>query len=82
VGTDDEFFNLKWVYRLRGPIPTAHEVIEIDGDKLFFPRERAAGLAPHLRRRWATAVRQQNRLRRGPAHSQTVLHRYWLSATM
>jgi hypothetical protein len=30
----------------------ADEVVEITDGKLFFPHERAADLAPHIRRHW------------------------------
>jgi pimeloyl-ACP methyl ester carboxylesterase len=52
-GTDDQFFDLKWAYWLQGMIPSAREVIEITGGKLFFPHERAAELASHLLCYWA-----------------------------
>ena len=48
-GTEDEFFPLKWAYWLQGTIPTAREVVEITGGKLFCPHERAAELATHIR---------------------------------
>jgi pimeloyl-ACP methyl ester carboxylesterase len=51
-GTDDDFFALKWAYWLRDTIPGADEVVEITDGKLFFPHERAADLAPHIRRHW------------------------------
>jgi pimeloyl-ACP methyl ester carboxylesterase len=51
-GTDDDFFALRWAYWLRDTIPGADEVVEIADGKLFFPHERAADLAPHIRRRW------------------------------
>lgn len=51
-GTADTTFPIKWAYHLRDLIPGAHEVIEIDGAKLFFPEERPEDLAPHLRRLW------------------------------
>jgi pimeloyl-ACP methyl ester carboxylesterase len=54
-GTDDQFFDLRWAYWLRDTIPGATEIVEIDGAKLFWPDERAAELAPHLRRHWAAA---------------------------
>jgi pimeloyl-ACP methyl ester carboxylesterase len=50
--TDDEFFDVKWAYWLRDTIPGAREVVEIPGAKLFFPHERAADLAPFIRRHW------------------------------
>jgi hypothetical protein len=51
-GTGDAFFDLKWAYWLRGLIPSAREVVEIAGAKLFFPHERAGDFAAHLRRHW------------------------------
>lgn len=51
-GTDDEFFDLKWAHWLRDTIPGAGDVVEIAGGKLFFPHERAADLAPAIRRHW------------------------------
>lgn len=56
-GTDDEFFDLKWAYWLRDAIPGAREPVEISGGKLFFPAERAAELAPHIRRHWSVPAR-------------------------
>lgn len=50
--TDDQFFDLKWAHWLHDTIPGAREVVEIAGAKLFFPHERAADLAPHIRRHW------------------------------
>ncbi len=51
-GTGDKFFHRKWAYRLRGTIPGATEVIELDGARLFFPDERAPELTAALRRHW------------------------------
>jgi uncharacterized protein (TIGR03086 family) len=56
-GTDDDFFALKWAYWLRDTIPGADEVVEITDGKLFFPHERAADLAPHIRRHWTAPVK-------------------------
>jgi pimeloyl-ACP methyl ester carboxylesterase len=50
--TDDDFFALRWAHWLRDTIPGAGEVVEITDGKLFFPYERAADLAPHIRRHW------------------------------
>jgi pimeloyl-ACP methyl ester carboxylesterase len=52
-GTDESAFGLKWAYYLRDLIPGAHEVVEVDGAKIFFPEERPGDLVPHLRRHWA-----------------------------
>ncbi len=54
-GTNDQFFDLKWAYWLQGTIPSALKVLEIAGGKLFFPQERAAELAPHVRHHWDIA---------------------------
>lgn len=56
-GTDDAFFDLSWAHWLRDTIPGAREVVEITDGKLFFPHERAAELAPHVRRHWTTQRR-------------------------
>lgn len=52
-GTDDVFFDVKWAHWLRDTIPGARDVVEIPGGRLFFPYERAAELAPHIRGHWA-----------------------------
>ncbi|WP_433475738.1 alpha/beta fold hydrolase [Spirillospora sp. CA-142024] len=52
--TDDDFFDLKWAHWLHDTIPGAGDPVEIAGGKLFFPHERAADLAPHILRHWAT----------------------------
>jgi pimeloyl-ACP methyl ester carboxylesterase len=51
-GTGDPLFDVKWAYYLHDLIPGAHEVIEVDGAKIFFPDERPEDLIPHLRRHW------------------------------
>jgi pimeloyl-ACP methyl ester carboxylesterase len=51
-GTADEAFGLKWAYQLRDMIPGAHDVIEVEGGKTFFPFERPDDLAEHLRNFW------------------------------
>lgn len=48
-GTGDPFFEASWAHWLRDTIPGAHEVVELDGAKLFFPDERAAEFAVVLR---------------------------------
>ncbi|QIZ37440.1 alpha/beta fold hydrolase [Saccharopolyspora sp. ASAGF58] len=47
-GTGDQNFALRWAYWLRGTIPGATEVVEVQGGKLFFPEERPRNLVPHL----------------------------------
>jgi pimeloyl-ACP methyl ester carboxylesterase len=51
-GTADEFFPMKWAYWLRGAIPGARDVVELEGAKLFFPWERSVELAAALRDFW------------------------------
>jgi len=51
-GTADVFFPVKWAYWLRGAIPGAREVVELEGAKLFFPWERPIELATALRNFW------------------------------
>jgi pimeloyl-ACP methyl ester carboxylesterase len=51
-GTADTTFGIEWAHRLRDTIPGA-ELAEIPGGRLFFPQERAAELAAHLRRHWS-----------------------------
>jgi len=51
-GTSDPFFPVKWAYWLRGAIPGAKEVVELEGAKLFFPRERSEELAHAMRDFW------------------------------
>jgi pimeloyl-ACP methyl ester carboxylesterase len=58
-GAADPFFPLKWAYWLKGVIPGATKVVEIDGAKLFFPEERPDELAAAIRAHWresATAL--------------------------
>jgi pimeloyl-ACP methyl ester carboxylesterase len=51
-GTSDPFFPVKWAYWLRGAIPGAKEVVELEGAKLFFPWERPEELAHAMRDFW------------------------------
>jgi pimeloyl-ACP methyl ester carboxylesterase len=51
-GTSDAFFPVKWAYWLRGAIPGARAVIELDGAKLFFPWERPDEFAGAVRDFW------------------------------
>ena len=51
-GTDDVFFPVKWAYWLRGAIPGAGRVVELEGAKLFLPWERPTELAAALRDFW------------------------------
>jgi pimeloyl-ACP methyl ester carboxylesterase len=51
-GTSDVFFPVKWAYWLRGTIPGARDVIELEGAKLFFPWERPDEFATALRNFW------------------------------
>jgi pimeloyl-ACP methyl ester carboxylesterase len=54
-GTGDDFFDVRWAHWLRDTIPGAHEVVEIADGRLFFPHERAADLAPHIRHHWTAS---------------------------
>lgn len=51
-GTDDVFFAPEWGRWLAEVLPGAEPVVELDGARLFFPLERPAELAGHLRRFW------------------------------
>jgi pimeloyl-ACP methyl ester carboxylesterase len=51
-GTADIFFPVKWAYWLRGAIPGARKVVELEGAKLFFPEERPEELAQALCAHW------------------------------
>jgi pimeloyl-ACP methyl ester carboxylesterase len=55
-GTADTVFPLELAHWLRDTIPSLHEVIEIEGGKLFWPFERGAELVPPLRRHWERAT--------------------------
>jgi pimeloyl-ACP methyl ester carboxylesterase len=51
-GTGDNFFPVKWAYWLKGAIPGARQVVELEGAKLFFPEERPDELADAVRAHW------------------------------
>jgi pimeloyl-ACP methyl ester carboxylesterase len=51
-GTADVFFPVKWAYWLRGAIPGAGKVIELEGARLLFPEEHPGELAQALRQHW------------------------------
>jgi pimeloyl-ACP methyl ester carboxylesterase len=55
-GTGDHFFPLKWAYWLKGAIPGARQVVELEGAKLFFPEERPDELADAIRAHWRTSA--------------------------
>ena len=55
-GTGDHFFPLKWAYWLKGAIPGARQVVELEGAKLFFPEERPDELADAVRAHWRTSA--------------------------
>ena len=55
-GTGDTFFPLKWAYWLKGLIPGARQVVELEGAKLFFPEERPDELADAVRAHWRTSA--------------------------
>jgi hypothetical protein len=50
--TGDPFFEVKWASWLADTIPGVTKVILIEGARLFFPEERSAALAGHLRSHW------------------------------
>jgi pimeloyl-ACP methyl ester carboxylesterase len=54
--TDDVFFDKKWAYWLKDVIPGATKVIELPGEKLFFPEERPELLAEPLLEHWSAKV--------------------------
>jgi pimeloyl-ACP methyl ester carboxylesterase len=55
-GTGDNFFPLKWAYWLKGLIPGARQVVELEGAKLFFPEERPDELAEAVRAHWRASA--------------------------
>jgi pimeloyl-ACP methyl ester carboxylesterase len=56
-GTGDNFFPLKWAYWLKGLIPGARQVVELEGAKLFFPEERPDALADAIRAHWRASAK-------------------------
>ena len=56
-GTGDPFFPVKWAYWLKGAIPGARQVVEVEGAKLFFPEERPDELADAVRAHWRTTAK-------------------------
>ncbi len=55
-GAADPFFPLKWAYWLKGAIPGARKVVEIENAKLFFPEERPDEFAEAIRAHWRESV--------------------------
>jgi pimeloyl-ACP methyl ester carboxylesterase len=55
-GSGDHFFPLKWAYWLKGAIPGAREVVELEGAKLFFPEERPDELTDAIRAHWRASA--------------------------
>ena len=55
-GTGDHFFPVKWAYWLKGAIPGARQVVEVEGAKLFFPEERPDELADAIRAHWRASA--------------------------
>jgi pimeloyl-ACP methyl ester carboxylesterase len=51
-GTGDIFFPVKWAYWLRGAIPGARPVVELDSAKLLFPEERPDEFVREVRKFW------------------------------
>jgi len=52
-GTGDVFFGVEWAHWLKGTIPGATKVIELDGARLFFCEERSEIVNDHIRNHWA-----------------------------
>jgi pimeloyl-ACP methyl ester carboxylesterase len=55
-GTGDPFFPVKWAYWLKGLIPGARQVVELEGARLFFPEERPDELADPVRAHWRASA--------------------------
>ena len=55
-GRGDHFFPVKWAYWLKGAIPGARQVVEVEGAKLFFPEERPDELADAVRAHWRASA--------------------------
>jgi pimeloyl-ACP methyl ester carboxylesterase len=53
-GTGDTFFDVSPACWLRDAIAGAERVAEIDGGRLFWPRERASELVALAREHWST----------------------------
>jgi pimeloyl-ACP methyl ester carboxylesterase len=51
-GNDDVFFGPEWARWLASVLPGAEPVVELDKARLFFPLERPAELAGHVRSFW------------------------------
>jgi pimeloyl-ACP methyl ester carboxylesterase len=51
-GNDDIFFGMEWARWLASVLPGAEPVVELDKARLFFPLERPAELARHIRSFW------------------------------
>jgi pimeloyl-ACP methyl ester carboxylesterase len=56
-GTGDAFFPVAWAYWLKGAIPGARRVVELEGAKLLFPEERPGELVEALREHWRAIAR-------------------------
>jgi len=61
-GAADPFFPLKWAYWLKGLIPGAKKVMELEGARLFFPEERPDELAEAIRAHWRESARDGLRI--------------------
>jgi pimeloyl-ACP methyl ester carboxylesterase len=55
-GTGDNIFPLKWAYWLKATIPSAREIIELPGAKLWFPEEYPEFVGEKLRAHWTRAT--------------------------
>jgi haloalkane dehalogenase len=51
-GLKDIFFDRKWAWWLKGTIPSAKDVIEVEDGRLFFPEDRPDTLAQPMLKFW------------------------------
>ena len=51
-GTDDVYFDVRWSRWLAETIPGTRKRVELEGARIFFPEERAAGFNQELRAHW------------------------------
>jgi pimeloyl-ACP methyl ester carboxylesterase len=51
-GTDDVYFDVKWSHWLAQAIPGAHQRVEFEGARLFFPEERWRAFNAELLAHW------------------------------
>jgi len=58
-GVDDIFFDKRWAYWLQDTIPGVKGVVEVADARLFFPEDRADGLARPMLQFWDTLEKTQ-----------------------